>query len=462
MLSLKAARGKVAAGPLLASAALVAALATLVGGVWLPRRLPPTTPRSDLIQAGAGPSGGSASAPELAPFSDAIGDGFLSFHRHRLRADSDDVVSLNAVAGAVLERLRLTGNLVWLREARDLTERSLQSVPAEANPDALKNQARVETEYHHFGRARDLAGLLCKRQPSDPSGFEILGDALVELGEYDLAKEVYRDLQNLFPEAQPPPPEVAIRVARLDWINGDAQSAVRGYSAALTDVERNAPAFVEMQAFCLVQLGQLAFERGDWKEARADYTRALRVLPSYLAAYEHLAEVTGAEGDYPLASAMYERLISRIDRPEFAQMLADLYLYTQSPSLAEPWRRQAERGYQESIARGDTFYLHNLVSFYSDTAMDADKAVHFARLDLENVHSVFAFEALGWALYRQGNYPEAKRAFDCATVRKTPSAHLDYEAGTAYFRAGDFQKGQEFLRATYALNPAFDSFHVHR
>src|SRR5258705_403501 len=81
--------------------------------------------------------------------------------------------------------------------AHDSSRRSLESVPAVANFDGLVNRAAVETEFHHFVTARDAAKELCAAEPDNPKGYELLGDALVELGDYAVAASAYRQLQAL-------------------------------------------------------------------------------------------------------------------------------------------------------------------------------------------------------------------------------------------------------------------------
>jgi tetratricopeptide (TPR) repeat protein len=152
----------------------------------------------------------------------------------------------------------------------------------------------------------------------------------------------------------------------------------------------------------------------------------------------------------------------RVDRPEFDQMLADLLIYLQRYGEAKPWIDAAERSYSASVDRGLVYNNHNLVSFYCDTDLKPEAAVQVAHRDLENVHSIFAYAGLGWALYRQGDYQGAAQAFDRALVFQTPSAHLYYEAGTAYFRAGQLVKGRDCLQRAHALDPKFSNFHVHR
>jgi tetratricopeptide (TPR) repeat protein len=399
----------------------------------------------------------------LQPYKDPDSEEKLRFYEQRVAGDPDDINAENALATECLRRLRITGNLVWLHHALEASERSLESVPAVTNFEGLANAALVQTELHHFAESRDMAKELCTMQPRNPKCFEALGDALLELGDYEAAASVYQMAQQLAGEhGQNAAPEVNVRLAHLDWIRGDDPGARSRFAAALTFAQIANPPYTEMIAFCHVQLGQLDFSSGDWSSAEAHYRAALVAIPSYYPAIEHLAELTGAKGNYDLAIQLYKEVIENVPRPEFDQMLADLYLYLKQPDQAKPWEEKAEAAYLASVKAGDVFYYHNLASFYADTAQEPAKAVEWARKDIERIQTVFAFEGLGWALYRNGNYVEATNDFDHAVALGTRSPHLLYEAGTTYFRAGNIDKGKKFLRLAYTINPRFDTFHVHR
>src|SRR4029077_14868820 len=154
------------------------------------------------------------------------------FFEDRIRRDSDDTYSLNALVDIYLRKLRQTGDLGWLDRASETVRRSLASLPAVANVQAIMLQARVETEFHHFAKARDLAEEFLKQQPADPAGLEVLGDALLELGDYTEAAGAFEKLRALFAEEELPA-EVDTRLAHLAWIRGDEGAAVEDYSRAI-------------------------------------------------------------------------------------------------------------------------------------------------------------------------------------------------------------------------------------
>lgn len=399
----------------------------------------------------------------LQPYRDPAGDQRLRVFTQRLAADPDDARFANLVAWEDLQRLRLSGDLVWLERAAAAVSQSLHAVPAEGNLEGLRLSALVRYESHDFVEAGRLAARVCAASPDDPKGFALLGDARLEAGDYTGADTAYRDMLRLDGERNgAPPPEDEARAAHLAWLRGDPVASRAGLNRALERARTMQPPFIEMVAFCHVQLGQLDFGSGDLPSAESHYRAALAELPYQYSAYDHLAELAGARGDYEQAVKLYRELIALVPRPEFFQDLADLYVYMGKPQDARPWQDQAEAAYLASAARGEKLYCHHLASFYADTRQEPAEALRWARKDLESCQSVFAYEGLGWALYRTGDFAGAASAFDHALALNTPSAHLFFQAGTVYFRAGQIARGREFIQRARAVNPSFESFHVHR
>ena len=134
------------------------------------------------------------------------------FFEERVRRDPDDIIAQNLLADIYLERLRETGGYEWLQRAGEAARHSLASVPAEQNPTGLFMRGRVEYESHHFAAARDLASTLTKIEPGKSRGFALLGDALLEFGDLDLAATAYDRMQKMKGD----PIETETRLARLE------------------------------------------------------------------------------------------------------------------------------------------------------------------------------------------------------------------------------------------------------
>jgi tetratricopeptide (TPR) repeat protein len=114
------------------------------------------------------------------------------------------------------------------------------------------------------------------------------------------------------------------------------------------------------------------------------------------------------------------------------------------------------------VEGGNAHYLHHLAGFYADSEENPVEALKWARKDMEVRHSVYAFDALAWALFRNGAYDEALAAMRRALSLGTRDAHLLYHAGLISSGAGRWEEGASYLRQAVAVNPAANAFHMHR
>jgi tetratricopeptide (TPR) repeat protein len=102
------------------------------------------------------------------------------------------------------------------------------------------------------------------------------------------------------------------------------------------------------------------------------------------------------------------------------------------------------------------------VSFYTDAQENPEEALAWARKDLEIRHSVGAYDGLAWALFRNGNFDEAREMITKALAAGTKDAHVTYHAAMIHLAAGKMEAGKEWLRRTAEINPRYNTFHVHR
>ena len=89
-------------------------------------------------------------------------------------------------------------------------------------------------------------------------------------------------------------------------------------------------------------------------------------------------------------------------------------------------------------------------------------AVEWARKDLTLRHSIQAYDALAWALYKKGDIPEAREEIAKALRTGAKDAHLLHHAGIIEMSAGDLVAGKAALQQAATTNPHYNSFHVHR
>ncbi|MEK6804701.1 MAG: tetratricopeptide repeat protein [Nitrospirota bacterium] len=97
--------------------------------------------------------------------------------------------------------------------------------------------------------------------------------------------------------------------------------------------------------------------------------------------------------------------------------------------------------------------------FYVDHANHLDQAVRLARKELEVRQDIYSYDALAWALYRQGQYNPARAAISQALKLGTKDSRLLFHAGMVMSATGRQQEAQQYLRRLLSLNPNFHPLH---
>jgi tetratricopeptide (TPR) repeat protein len=382
----------------------------------------------------------------------------IRFLEARVRRDPDDITAQNRLAGEYLRRFRQSGDDRDLTRAATAASESLRSVPAAQNSMGLAARARAAFALHGFAAARDMAFRLVEQQSDKRYPFDILGDALLELGDYDAAADAYKKMEAF----DDPDAGSESRMARLALIRGDTDQARRRLDSAVDLARQVQPPAPDVVAWCFVQGGQLAFSTGDWDGAEKRYQAALEASPRGWSAIDHLAELRAAQKRYDEAVPLYESLVARVPRPELFHALGDVFAAMGKADDAAKWHKKALDKYLAASAGGSTHYYHHLAGFYSDTEPNPAEAVKWAKKDMEIRHSVYAYDCLAWALYKADDIKPAAEAMDKALALGTKDGHLLYHASLIYYRAGDGAKARDCLLRAGQVNSKFNEFHVHR
>ena len=386
-------------------------------------------------------------------------DSVQVFLERRVAGDPLDSIAWNRLAGIYLQKLRRTGDDCFLGLAMHAAEQSVHAVSGRLNTGGLAARSRAELALHQFAAARATALELQKLEPHRSTASQLLGDAALELGDYEEAEKAYAEMLRIDGE---PSVGSESRMARLDLIYGRLPEAREHFGRALVLAKVSFEPSPDTTSWCHVQLGELAFKQGDFRTAEAQYAEALEVLPEGYPAQEHLAELRGAQGRYAEAEAAYQKLIERVPRPELLQALGDLYIYEGRPAEAKAWHDRAAAAYEASVEQGSIQYYHHGAGFYADSVKDPAKALQWARKDLEIRHSIFAWDALAWACAENNQFQEAAEAMAKALATGVKDPHILYHASMIRMGSGDLAGGKLALEQTVAINPRYNTFHVHR
>jgi tetratricopeptide (TPR) repeat protein len=184
------------------------------------------------------------------------------------------------LAGAYIQKTRETTDYSYLERAAGI----LDSVISADNTYYEARRLLIETqlERHLFAKAAESSRRLIKMDGADPWNWGTLGDALTEMGEYGEAADAYQKMVTLRPDLAS-----YNRAAHFHFLYNDVPGAIAIMKKAI-EAGSSSP---ENIAWCMVDLGNIYFKTGQYKEAAQWFLNAQRTFRAYNSAYAGLAKV---------------------------------------------------------------------------------------------------------------------------------------------------------------------------
>jgi tetratricopeptide (TPR) repeat protein len=379
----------------------------------------------------------------------------IRFLEDRIKRDPEDFIALNKLAGQYLQRIRETGDVTYLDLAAKAAHASLATLPPVQNSGGLTALAQVEYSSHDFAAARDHALQLTKLEPNKSYPYQILGDALLELGEYDKAEAAFQKMEQLGGIQGLTRAAIEQRTARLATLYGDASGAQRHFSNALTMALALPSPPRETVAWCRWQLGETAFAVGDYATAERQYRDALTTFPDYFRALASLGRVRAAQGDLAGAIQQYEHAVRIIPDPSFVAALGDLYkLAGRDKDAAAQYALVEKIGSLNEL--NGVLYNRQLALFYADHDLKPEAAYANAAKEYSVRRDIYGADALAWTALKASRIAEAQRAIKAALRLGTKDARIFYHAGMIARASGDKTEAHNYLKRALALTSQFD------
>ncbi len=361
----------------------------------------------------------------------------------RLRRDPEDTAPYAQLGLALLQRVRETADASLYTQAEIAFAEALKRDPQQL--DALIGQGALALARHQFTDALRWGERASAVNPYRAQVYGIIGDAQIELGRYEEATATLRKMVDTRPDLSS-----YSRLSYLRELHGDTAGAVEAMQRA---VAAGFPPY-ESTLWTQVQLGHLYVNSGDLLHAEETYWQALRVRPDYVYAFAGVARVRAAQGKYEEAIEYYETIVERLPLPEFVIALGDLYEITGQPDEAKLQYDLVHAIQQLNASAGVDVDLE-LALFDVDHGIDPARALQRAGAAYSRRPSIYAADVLAWALYHNGDYPEAYRYSQEALRLGTRDAVLHYHAGMIAYALGDPAAAREHLQEALAINSAF-------
>jgi len=366
-----------------------------------------------------------------------------------------DAAGYAALGAAHFQRARETGDVSEYQLAEEALNKSLEAVSTDFTADEpLGTLAEVCMGEHRFVDALSYSQKALSLGSGDVSPFAIVGDAYADMGEYDKASKAYAHLS---PRDMTLSPRAAYardsRLAYLKFIGGDTSGAVGLMRTAVTDGEQ-AQLPSENLAWLNYELGEFSVQAGDVSAADKAYMAALVIHPGDYRALASLAKLRANNGRYAEAIELYKRAIAVVPMPTFVGELGDLY--NKTGNIAEA-KKQYQLVEYIGLLGHINQVLHNrdLAIFYADHDIKLPEALELARKELEVRHDVYTWDALAWALYKNGKLEDAAEASRKALQFGTKDSLLLFHAGMIAERAGKGDQARTLLSQAMEINPHF-------
>ena len=313
----------------------------------------------------------------------------------RLERNDADAVAAVRLADALLRQTRVTGNGGLAIRAETALRRVLHARPDDL--DVRRMLGAVLLSQHRFVAAREEARRGLAGRPADAWLWGVLGDAHLELGDYDDAFAAFDRMLALRPNAAS-----YARASYARELSGDLDGAVRLMTWALDSTSAHDP---ESMAWHRAQLGHLHLERGHVADAEREYAHALAVFERHPLAAEGLARVRLAQGRPAEALEIVAPLIVETPTPPLLALTGDLLGALGRADEAERHYRLAEAAWES-----DAPDPAQLALFLADRGRRLDDAVRLAEAAAAERRDIVTDHALAWAYFKGGRMAEARAA----------------------------------------------------
>lgn len=397
-----------------------------------------------MAPAGAAPDEPFVAAADATPTEQEIAQQYETVRQY------PDTVEAYALLGfAYLQNVREKGDPADYGRAEAAFDEALRRDADNVN--ALIGKGSLAAAQHEFHEALELGNRAVGLAPRTARTHGVVVDALTELGRYDEALVATQTMVDLRPDLAS-----YSRVSYQRELHGQVEGAIvameQAYSSSVGSPTEN-------REYLRVLLGDLQLLTGDLEGAEEIYESSLQASPGFVWALNGLAGVRAFQGDFDEAVELQQQAVDAIPLPEFVIALGEIQEAAGRTDDAQRSYQLVEAIQQLFEANGVNVYL-DLALFQANHGDDPAAAVELARRAYESEPNIKAADALGWALYANGQYDEARRYADEALRLGTPYGSFLYHAGMIAHAQGDTGASRDFLSRALEQDPYFSPLYA--
>ena len=266
-------------------------------------------------------------------------------------------------------------------------------------------------------------------------------------GEYERA-EMYEEALNFFSTDEnlgQEDPDVILGIVR-------SHMGLEQWSTAIRELESGEEQFPEDARFPY-NLGILNEERGNFREAREAYERALEIDPAILPAHASLAQLSWRlDSDVTQGQQHVQAIIDRADLIDasIAAEVAEYYHMSNRPILAQNWN-------EEALRIDPNFWEARLAlaRIYLDENQTADALELLERSRDEGVQDLQLSAYLADGYRQDGQFDRAIEEINSVIAEDPDDKEYIFIRGLIYFDRGNYATAREDFSNAYDIDPQF-------
>ncbi len=414
----------------------------LIAGALVVPATPVTTAPPTAVPAACAADSGTA------PASTAT-EAMIAKYTAALKANPGDHDSLLYLGLSYYQHARETADPTDYNRADEAFQQLLTVNPDDV--EALIGHGTIALARHQFASALAIGQQALALDPHTANIYGVLGDAQNELGLYDQAQASVDAMARMRPDLSS-----YSRVSYVRELHGDLPGAI---SAMALAIEAGGPV-PENTGYLRVILGNLQFTAGDLQKADGAYRTELQLEPGYVFALAGVSRVSAARGDLDQAIACYKVAADRVPFPEF--------LIAEGEAQQAAGRDQDSRKTYALVRQIEALFAANGVNTDLDLALfesehgDPATALTLAQTAYAATPTIKAADALGWALYQNGQFAQARTYADEALRLGYKDPSYTYHAGMIAKAQGDDAQARSWLQQSLAANPMWSPLYAPR
>ncbi|MGQ0702441.1 MAG: tetratricopeptide repeat protein, partial [Gemmatimonadales bacterium] len=343
-----------------------------------------------------------------------IRDADIAFYQARIPRDPSGALDPVRLGALFLERYRDLGHEPDLAIAEQAARQSLAN-RREHNPGAWQVLTAALLGQHRFVEAKAAASALGSLDPEDGVARAILGETLLELGEYSEADRLFRALT-----PQRHTPGILTRYARWLELRGRSHEARALLERGREAVGARPETPLIQRAWYDLRLGELALRFGASREARRRLDAGLTLIPDHWRLLLARARLASETGELALAIRLADSSLTRKPDPVTLALLGDAWAARGDSITAKQYLRA-----MEAMAPAEAGGFHRawyLALLDHDLRVPAVLAA--VSREIETRKDIYGWDLLAWALYQSGRPIEARAAMEQALAWGTEDREL--------------------------------------